>query len=125
MTDRAQQLQAVDVRKPQIKDHQVWLLVEQLQRSLAIGCVDNLIAMRGQSHPQQLSDWRLVVDDEDSDGRRGHSAAPSCWAVSDTGREIVKMAPLRSERFAATIVPCRASTNPREIAKPSPVPALT
>ena len=38
------------------------------------------------------------------------------------GSVIVNTAPRRSARFAATMVPCMASTKPREIASPSPVP---
>ena len=42
-----------------------------------------------------------------------------------TGSVIVNTAPGRSVRFAAVIVPPMASTKPREIASPSPVPART
>jgi len=41
------------------------------------------------------------------------------------GSRMVKIAPLRSDLFAPEIVPCIASTNPREMASPSPVPART
>ena len=38
---------------------------------------------------------------------------------------IVSIAPLRSVRLAAVIVPCMDSTKPREMASPRPVPAQT
>ena len=50
---------------------------------------------------------------------------PAAWSPAGTGSLIVKTAPVRSVRFAAVIVPCMASTKPREIARPRPVPART
>src|SRR6266481_3585072 len=40
-----------------------------------------------------------------------------------TGRVMVKTAPARSSRLPATTVPPIASTKPRQMARPSPVPA--
>src|SRR5436305_2071937 len=100
------------------------MLRQLLQRHPAARRLDHLIALRAQSGPQQFADRRLVVDDEDLDGS-GHAALSSAPASAGTGRRMVSTAPLRSPRLAAAMVPCMASTNPREIARPRPVPART
>ena len=45
---------------------------------------------------------------------------PARLTVAGTGSRMVITAPLRSLRLAAEIVPCIASTKPREIASPRP-----
>ena len=52
-------------------------------------------------------------------------AVSSCLGCAGIGSLIVKAAPVRSVRFVAVIVPSMASTKPREIASPRPVPART
>ena len=46
-------------------------------------------------------------------------------AAAGIGNRMVSTAPLRSVRLVAEIVPCMASTKPREIASPRPVPGRT
>src|SRR4051812_23821387 len=50
-----EQIKPLHVRKAEIEDNQVRTLREQLQRSLSVGGVQDLIALRDQSHPEQLS----------------------------------------------------------------------
>ena len=120
-----QQLVALHIRQAEIENDQIRRLAEQLERGLAIGRFDNLIALRGQSHAQELADRRLVVDHQHAKRCGGHAATSSRCRSRGIGRLIVNTAPVRSVRFAATMVPCMASTKPREIASPSPVPART
>ena len=93
-----------------------------LQRGVAVRRFEDLIALGAQAHSQQFADRRLVVDDQDFD-RRGaqrpvQRAAPPGSAVGwEDGP--------RRRAVGGRIVPCMASTKPREIASPSPVPART
>ena len=121
--DFAQEIEPLHVRQPEIEDDEIGRLCHQLERRLGIWRVDGLVALRAQSHAQQFADWRLVVDDQHSEGRSGHAAVSRCSAGLGTGSVTVKTAPGRSERLPATMVPPMASTKPREIASPSPVPA--
>jgi len=83
-------------------------------------------------HPtmQYVKDRRFVVDDQDGDGLVGHAASsvrgvPSAGKSAGTGMRMVKIAPARSVRLAAAIVPPIASMKPRLIDRPRPVPART
>ena len=60
------------------------LLRQQLERDLAVGRFEDLVALRAQPHAQQLADRRLVVDDQDLDRRGAHAAVSS---ASDAGRD--------------------------------------
>ena len=120
--DHAQQIMAVDVGQAEIEDDQRGILGELLQRDLAVGGFEDFIALRAQSHPQQLSDRGFVVDDQDLDGGSVHAAVSSIL-IRGIGSRIVMTAPLRSVRLPAEIVPCIASTKPREMARPRPYPA--
>ena len=104
---------------------EVRLLAHVIEGSPAVRCFDHAIALGTQSHPQQLSDRRLVVDDEHAERGRVHAAVSSRSAPTGTDRRMVNTAPGRSLRLAAVIVPCIASMKPREIASPRPVPART
>ena len=123
--DHAQQFVALDIRQAEIENDQCRVLREQFQRQLAVGGFEDLIALRAKPHPQQLADRRFIVDDHDFYRRGVHAAVSSALEAAGIGRRMVSTAPLRSARFAAKILPCIASTNPREIASPSPVPGRT
>src|SRR4029077_8830200 len=99
--------------------------VEQIECRLAVRRLDDLIALRGEAHAQQFADWWLVIDDQYADRSGAHAAASNFCRSRGIGRLMVKAAPLRSVRLAAAIVPCMASTKPREMARPRPVPART
>ena len=72
------------------------------------------------------SDVAIDVRVSDKAGLLRELAARAASALDlAVGRVIVNTAPVRSLRFAAVIVPLRASTKPREMARPKPVPART
>src|SRR5262249_41846486 len=120
-----QQIEALGIGQTEIKDDQVGPLAEQIECSLAVRRLDNLITLRGQAHAQELADRRLVVDHQDADRSGTHAAASNLCRPRGIGRLMVKAAPLRSVRLAAAMVPCMASTKPRAMARPRPVPART
>src|SRR5712675_1804105 len=95
------------------------------ERALAVRGFEHVVALRAQPHPQQFSDRRLVVDDQNLDWSGGHAAVSSASRAAGIGSRMVNTAPLRSVRLAAEIMPCIASTKPREMASPRPVPART
>src|SRR5712672_4224029 len=121
----AQELEALEIWQAEIEDDQVGLAGGELERGLAVGGLEDLIALRAQAHPQQLADRRLVIHHQDAERGGAHAALSTFLTVTGTGSTIVNTAPGRSERFAAVMVPRMASTKPREIARPSPVPART
>src|SRR5262249_25337449 len=123
LAQRAQQIEARHVGQAEVEDDQVRALRHKLERRLSVRRLEHLIALRAEPHTQELADRRLVVDYQDPQRRRVHAALSSFWPAAGTGSEIVNAAPARSVRFAAVTVPCIASTKPREIASPSPVPA--
>ena len=123
--DRAQQIVPERVGEAEIENDQVGSLFQQIERGLAVRGLQRLVALRGQAHAQQFAYGRLVVDHQHAERSCTHAAASRRWPWRGIGRLMVNAAPLRSERFAATMVPCIASTKPREMASPSPVPART
>src|SRR3984885_11623640 len=120
---------ALDIRQAEIENDQGRNLGQQFQRDLAVGGFQNFVALRTQPHPQQFSDRRLVVDDQDLDRGGVHAAVSTslenAMLSAGMGNRMVSTAPLRSVRLAAEIVPRIASTKPREIASPRPVPGRT
>src|SRR3954454_13519311 len=116
---------SLNIREAEIENDQVWFLAEELKRSLASGRLENLIALGRKAHFQKLADGRLVIDDQNLRWRGGHAAVSNFCISAGMGSLIVNTARVRSVRFPAMIVPCIASTKPREIANPSPVPART
>ena len=52
---------------------------EQFERGLAVGRFEDLIALRGEPHAQQLADRRLVVDHEHAERGGAHAAASKRW----------------------------------------------
>src|SRR5258707_672587 len=123
--DRPQRVEALDVRQSEIENNQIRLLRQQLQGRLAVGSLQNFIALGGQPHAQELADRSLIIDNQNLGRSSIHAAVSSRWDGAGTGSLIVNTAPVRSVRFAAEIVPCMASMKPREIARPRPVPART
>src|SRR5260370_30021780 len=116
---------ALDIRQAEIENDQCGLLGQQFERELAVRGFQNLVTLRAQPHPQQLADRRLVVDDQDLDRRGVHAAVSNTSDAAGIGSRMVSTAPLRSVRLSAEMVPCIASTKPREIASPTPVPGRT
>ena len=121
----SQQIEPLHVGQPQIENDEVGFLPQKLERGFCVGGFEDVVALRAQTHAKKLADRRLVVDDENLGSGGAHAATSSCSARAGIGSLIVNTAPLRSVRFAAEIVPSMASTKPREIARPSPVPART
>src|SRR5437764_9567328 len=68
---------ALDIGQTEIENDQRQAFLELLQRDLAIGGFENVIALRAQPHPQQFSDRRLVIDDQNLDGGSIHAAVSS------------------------------------------------
>src|SRR5262249_45965422 len=120
-----QQLEAVDVRQAEIEDDQVRLLPDQLERDLAARGIEDVVALGGEDEAQELADARLVVAHQHLERGCAAAAVSSLGAAAGLGNRAVNTAPLRSARLAAAMVPCSASTKPREIASPRPVPART
>src|SRR4051794_19558234 len=116
---------ALDIGQTEIENDQRRILRQQFERVPAIGSLEHVVALRAQPQPQQFADRRLVVNDQDSYWRGVHAAVSSACVPAGIGSRMVNTAPLRSARLAAKIVPCMASTKPREIASPRPVPART
>src|SRR3979409_1490133 len=116
---------ALDIRQAKIENDKGGILDQQFQRHFSVGGFQDLVALRAQPHPQQFADWRFIVDDQNLDRRGAHAGVSSASDAAGIGNRMVSTAPLRSLRFAAEIVPCNASTKPREIASPSPVPGRT
>ena len=123
--NHAQQFMALDVGQAEIENDERRILRQQFERDLAVGGFQDLVALGSQPHPQQFADRRLVVDDQDLDLRGAHAAVSSALDAAGIGSRMVNTAPLRSVRLAARMVPCMASTKPREIASPRPVPGRT
>src|SRR5262249_5158847 len=125
-TELLQRLGAIHVTEPEVED-------DEIRRSPArefdglgrrLGLVD-LVALRREAGAQEATDRRLVVDHQNA-RRAGHATgAGAPWAaiISGTGKVIVNRAPERSARFVAAMRPPMPSTKPREIERPSPVPA--
>src|SRR5262249_37606428 len=97
----------------------------QLERGLAVRRLEDLVALGGEAHAQELADGRLIVDHQHLDRGGAHAAVSSGLASAATGSRMGNTAPPRPVRVAAVMVPGIASMNPREIASPSPVPART
>jgi hypothetical protein len=124
-TYHSQQFESLDVGEPEIENDQIRLSRQQIKGCFAVRCFQDFIALRAQSHSQQLANGRLVIDHQDFEWSSVHAAVSSCSVWGGIGSLIANTAPERSVRFAAVMVPCMASTKPREIARPRPVPART
>ena len=61
----AKQLEALHIGEAEIENDEVGLVSHQIESSLRVGRVDDVIALRAQSHAQQFADWRFVIDDKD------------------------------------------------------------
>src|SRR5579872_5245155 len=80
-----------------------------------------------QARAQKTANGGFVIDHKNvlQCGAGIHATfSRSTVSPAGTGKLMVKMAPLRSVRLPATIEPPIASTNPRQIASPRPVPAV-
>src|SRR5437879_2134220 len=113
----------LNVGKTEVQNDQRRVLLQKLQGNLAIGSFNDVITLCAQTHPQQFADRWLIVDHHYLERCGVHAAVSNILTPMGIGNLIDIAAPLRSVRFAAEIVPCMASMNPREIARPRPVPA--
>src|ERR1700722_16094630 len=123
--DHAQQFMTLDVGQAEIENDEGGILRQQFERRLAVRSFQYIVTLGAQAHPQQFPYRRVIVDDKNLDRRGVHAAVSSASAAAGTGSLMVSTAPLRSARLPAEIVPCIASTKPREIASPRPVPGRT
>jgi hypothetical protein len=120
---RAQKLMTLHIGQAQIENDQIRpVLAQEFECHFAAGCFHDLVAVRRKPHAQQFTNRRFVIDNENPQRCGAHAAASSRCGSLAIGSLMVKTAPRRSERLAATMVPFIASTKPREIARPSPVP---
>ena len=121
-----QQLVAADVGQAEIEQDEIGTLdADEFHRRLGVPGLADRVALASQADAQQLADRRFVVDDQNLDARICHVSSSRLGISVGTGILIVKTAPERSVLFAAVIVPPIASTKPRQIDRPSPVPART
>src|SRR5690348_13326549 len=100
----------LNIGKTEVEDNQVWFLAQESKRGLAGRRLKNFVALCGQAHFQELTDWRFVIDDQNLWRRGGHAAVSNFCDSVGIGSLIVNTAPVRSVRLPATIVPCMAST---------------
>ena len=121
----ADHLEPVEVRQAEVEQHDLGRFArQQVDRAPARRGLQDAVALGPEAGAQQAADRRLVVDHEQGDAARAHSDAFSCCGVTvASGKVMVNTAPEPSARLAASIVPPSASTKPRQIASPSPVPA--
>ena len=106
----------LDVRQSEIKNDQVRLLRQHLQRGFAIGRFQDFAALRGEPHAKELANRALIIDHKDL-GRSGTHAAASIGSTDARTESMIVNAPTRSVQFTAGIVPCIDSTKSREIAR--------
>ena len=107
----------VHVGQAQVQDHRLGGgQGAGLDAVAAGGGLGHVMALRLQRDPQETADRGLVVDDQDAGGQ-GHAGVSS-------GRVRVIRVPRPSARAGwAAMVPPWASTMPRAMARPRPVPA--
>jgi hypothetical protein len=116
---------SLNIWQVEIENDEVGRLAHELESRLTVAGFDDVITLGDHPHAQKLTDRRLVVDDQHFDRSCRHATEPNSRELADIGSLIVNTAPEQSARFAAMIVPFKASTKPRDIASPSPVPART
>src|SRR5262249_28612427 len=122
-THGAKEFMPLHVRQAKIENNQIRRLrAQQFESHFAVGCFKSFIAMRRKPDAQQFANRRFVINDEKSERSRAHAAASSRCGSLAIGNLMVKAAPRPSGRLVAMMVPFIASTKPREIARPSPVP---
>lgn len=124
---RADDVEAVKIGQAEVEDDDFGLLrLDRRQSVLAVRRIEHLEAVGAEACAQHAPDRRFVVDHQYGCFVGPAHAAGSGVAraaLADIGSSTVKIAPDRSGRLAAVIVPPIASTKPRQIARPSPVPA--
>src|SRR5690606_34560887 len=120
-----EKVEAVHVRQAKIEDDEARLLAQKFEPHLAVGCIENVVVLRGEPCSQEFADRRVIIDYKNLEGLGSHAAVSTCPAPDGTGSLIVNTAPFLSSRFAATMVPFIASMKPRAMARPNPVPART
>src|SRR5689334_25246206 len=101
-------------------------MVRHSHRGFAIMSVDYMIPLRLKARTQQPANGLLVVHYQYRELFRSgvhYEASVIAGAGLAAGRTMVKTAPLPSVRLPAEIVPPITSTKPRQMARPSPVPA--
>src|SRR3984893_17797088 len=119
-------VETIHVRQTEVEDKEIGgASANHVERGARIARGRDEIALAFQARAKKANDRRLIVDDENAQLScpRRHGSVPGGGAVPDAGRVIVRTAPSRAARFAAVSLPPMASTKPRQIARPSPVPA--
>ena len=123
-----QRLPAVHVRQAEIEQHGVWRARGgEAQEVGGIVRLRHRVAGRLQCGPQEAVDLRLVVDEQDQ--RLVHDRVHDQGGA--TGRSSVSTVPGSSAGIStarglrAVMPPPIASTSPRAMARPRPVPAAT
>src|ERR1019366_877557 len=125
--DLSDNIEAIHVGQAEIKDDEIGgVFADHVERGAGAGGGRDDIALALQARAQKAKNCRLGINDENTERtrawRHGKASAES-RGVTGTGSLMVKTAPGRSIRLAATIEPRMASTKPRQIARPCPVPA--
>lgn len=114
---------AIHVRKSKIEQDDVWRTSSDgAQSGFSVRCRQNLKAADRQRRTQVAQDFRLVIDSKDA--RTAHPAAARAGDTAAGKRSTMRVPRLRIAGLCATMVPSIASTRPRQIERPRPVPAL-
>src|ERR1700719_2349788 len=119
-------VETIHVGQTEVEDKEIGgARTDHIECGARVGGGGGDIPLAFQARAQKANDRRLVVDDENAQRSRArrHGSVPGGVAAADAGSVVVKTAPFRAARFAAVILPPMASTKPRQIASPSPVPA--
>ena len=112
-------LLAIHIRQAEIEDDEIRRLGGYgLQRFRARAGFDDLIARSRQRGFQKTLDLRLVIDDQDA--RLVHVISP--LASLPENRMTIRVPRFFSAGLSAWILPPMASTKPRAMDRPSPVP---
>src|ERR1700730_2668780 len=125
--DLTHDIEAIYVGQAKVEDDEIGgFLANHVERGARVGGGRDDVALAFQARVQETKDSRLVIDDENTEWTRTwrhDMASAGSLGVTGTGSLMVKTAPDRSIRLAAVMKPPMASTKPRQIARPSPVPA--
>src|SRR5215831_775296 len=92
--DCSQQIEALYVRQSEIKNDEVRLLRQHLQRGLAVRSFQDFVALGAEPHAKELADGALVIDHKDLGRSSTHGAVSSCLICVGTGSRMVNTAPM-------------------------------
>src|SRR5690606_40924678 len=57
-----EKVEAVHVRQAKIEDDEARLLAQKFEPHLAVGCIENVVALRGEPCSQEFADRRVIID---------------------------------------------------------------